>query len=150
MKNRSGKPFAGTRLASYLEKRILELRPKKTQIAIATEAGFVNPNMLAMIKAGTAKLPLDRVSALAAALECDPTMLFMLALEQLGGDTTDVAIKQIFGTLVTENEVAWLEEIRKASGNTNPSLTSKARSAISSRSPVQISLRSLARRSAAT
>jgi hypothetical protein len=53
-----------------------------------------------------------------------------LAIEQLGGDTTDLAIRQIFGTLVTENEVAWLEEIRRASGHSNPSLTSKARSAI--------------------
>ena len=82
----------------------LELRPKKTQIAIASEAGFVNPNMLAMIKAGTAKLPLDRVAALAIALECDSVMLFQLAIEQLGGDTTEPAIKQIFGTLVTEKK----------------------------------------------
>lgn len=130
MSSNQGKPYAGTRLAKYLEKRILELRPKKTQIAIASEAGFVNPNMLAMIKAGTAKLPLDRVSALATALECDRVMLFQLAIEQLGGDTTELAVKQIFGTLVTENEVAWLEEIRRASGHTNPSFTSKARSAI--------------------
>jgi len=130
MTNRQRKPYAGTKLAKYLEKRILELRPKKTQITIASEAGFVNPNMLAMIKVGTAKLPLDRVSALAAARECDPVMLFQLAIEQLGGDTTELAIRQIFGTLVTENEVAWLEEIRKASDHTNPSLTSKARSAI--------------------
>ncbi|WP_404926170.1 XRE family transcriptional regulator [Mesorhizobium sp. ORM16] len=130
MSSHQGKPYAGTRLAKYLEKRILELRPKKTQIAIAGEAGFVNPNMLAMIKAGTAKLPLDRVSSLATALECDPVMLFQLAIEQLGGATTELAVRQIFGTLVTENEVAWLEEVRRASDHTNPSLTSKARSTI--------------------
>jgi hypothetical protein len=130
MKSRSGKPYAGTRLAKYLEKRILELRPKKTQTAIANQVGFINPNMLAMIKAGTAKLPLDRVSALATALECDPVMLFQLAVEQLGGNTTELAVRQIFKTLVTENEVAWLEEIRRASGHSNPSLTAKARSAI--------------------
>lgn len=130
MRSRSGKPYADTRLARYLEKRILELRPKKTQLAIASEAGFVNPNMLAMIKSGTSKLPLDRVPALAAAIECDPTMLFMMAMEQLGGDTTELAVKQIFGTLVTENEVTWLEEIRRASDHSNPSLTTRARSAI--------------------
>ena len=130
MTNRQGKPYAGTRLAKYLDKRILELRPKKTQIAIASEAGFVNPNMLAMIKAGTAKLPLDRVSALATSLECDPVMLFQLAIEQLGGDTTELAVRQIFGTRATEIEVALLEEIRRASDHSNPNLTSKARSAI--------------------
>lgn len=123
-------PFSGTRLARYLTARILELRPKKTQTAIAAEAGFVNPNVLAIIKSGKTKLPLDRVPALAKALECDPGMLFMMALEQLGGSTTERAIKQIFGTLVTENEAAWLDEIRQASGHTNPSLTTRARSAI--------------------
>lgn len=130
MSNRQGKPYAGTKLARYLEKRILELRPKKTQITIASEAGFNNPNMLAMIKAGTTKLPLDRVVALATALDCDPVMLFRLAIQQLGGDTTELAVRQIFGTLVTENEVAWLEEIRRASGHANPSLTSRGQSAI--------------------
>lgn len=130
MSKRPGKPYADTRCAKYVEKRILELRPKKTQFAIANEVGFHNPNMLAMIKAGTAKLPLDRVAALATALECDPVMLFQLAVEQLGGNTTELAVRQIFKTLVTENEVAWLEEIRRASGLSNPSLTARARSAI--------------------
>jgi hypothetical protein len=126
----AGKPFADTRLAKFLQKRILELRSRKTQALIATEAGFSQANMLAMIKVGASKLPLDRVPALAKALECDPALLFMMAMEQLGGDTTEPAIRRIFGTLVTENEVAWLEEIRKASGHSDPALTSKARAAI--------------------
>ncbi len=124
------KPFSDTRLPRYLEKRILELRPRKTQLAIANEAGFVSPNMLAMIKSGANKLPLDRVASLAKALECDPVMLFILALEQLDRNTTEQAIRQIFGALVTENEVTWLEEIRRASNRSNPSLTARARSAI--------------------
>lgn len=124
------KPFSDTRLPRYLEKRILELRPRKTQLAIASEAGFVSPNMLAMIKSGATKLPLDRVAGLAKALECDPVMLFILALEQLDRNTTEQAIRQIFGALVTENEVAWLEEIRRASDHSDPSLTARARTAI--------------------
>ena len=126
----AAKPFADTRLAKYLQKRILELRSRKTQAVIATEAGFAQANMLAMIKMGASKLPLDRVPALARSLECDPALLFMMAMEQLGGDTTERTIRQIFGTIVTENEVAWLEEIREASGHTDPSLTSKGRAAI--------------------
>ena len=86
--------------------------------------------MLSIIKSGASKLPLDRVVSLAKALECDPVMLFTLALEQLDRNTTEQAIRQIFGTLVTENEVAWLEEIRRASDHSNPSLTTRARSAI--------------------
>lgn len=124
------RPFSDTRLTRFLEKRILELRPRKSQIDIAAEAGFVNTNMLAMIKNGSTKLPLDRVPGLAKALECDPKRLFLLAMEQLGNDTTAQAIAEIFGTLVTKNEVAWLEEIRSASDHSDPSLTMRARSAI--------------------
>ncbi|MHA6642303.1 XRE family transcriptional regulator [Mesorhizobium sp. A623] len=130
MKSKPGKPYADSRLTKFLEKRILELRPRKTQSIIATEAGFGQVNMLAMIKYGSSKLPLDRVPALAKALECDPALLFMMAVEQLGGDTTDLTIRKIFGTLVTENEVAWVEEIRKASDQSDPHLTSKGRAAI--------------------
>lgn len=130
MKTTVRRPFSHTRLTRFLEKRILELRPRKSQIEIAAEAGFVQTNMLAMIKNGSTKLPLDRVPGLAKALECDPRHLFLLAFEQLGNDTTAQAIEEIFGTIVTKNEVAWLEEIRAASDNSDPSLTMRARSAI--------------------
>lgn len=130
MKKRTGRPYANTRLAAFLEKRILELRPRKSQIEIANEAGFIQPNMLSMFKNGASKLPLDRVPGLAKALECDPAMLFRLALEQLGADTTSKAIDEIFGTVVTRNEVGWLEEIRDASDHSDPRLTMKGRAAI--------------------
>lgn len=130
MKKITGRPYADTRLATYLEKRILQLRPRKSQLDIARESGFVQPNMLSMFKNGSSKLPLDRVPGLAKALECDPAFLFKLALEQLGGDTTVGVIEQIFGTIVTRNEVLWLEEIRDASNNSDPSLTTKARTSI--------------------
>ena len=124
MKKSAGKPYAGTRLAKFLEKRILELRSKKTQSQIAVEAGFSQANMLAMIKTGANKLPLDRVPGLAKALETDPKLLFMMAVEQLGEDTTALAIRKIFGTIVSDNEIDWIEE------HSDPSLTAKARSAI--------------------
>jgi hypothetical protein len=43
-------PHAASELAVYLDRRILELRHKKTQREIAVTAGFTNPNMLTMIK----------------------------------------------------------------------------------------------------
>ena len=130
MKKTAAKPYADSRLVQFLAKRVLELRPRKTQSAIATEAGFAQANMLANIKSGANKLPLDRVPGLAKALECDAALLFMMAVEQTGGDTTELAIRKIFGAVVTENEVAWIEEIRNASDHADPSLTMKARSAI--------------------
>ena len=123
------KPHANTPLADFIEKRVLAMRPKP-QNEIAEEAGFVNTNMLSMIKSGAAKLPLDRVAGLAAALECDPKLLFRLALEQQGNETTALAIAEIFGAIVTRNEVVWLHEIRDASGNSDPGMTTRSRAAL--------------------
>jgi hypothetical protein len=129
MANPLGKPHANTRLVRFLTKRILELRPRKSQLEIASEAGFNAVNMMAMIKTGSAKLPLDRVPALAKALDVDAAYLFMMAVEQ-HDPTLARVIRDIFGTATTKNEVTWLEEIRDASEHTDPTLTSKARKAI--------------------
>lgn len=126
----SGKPHANSRLVSFLQRRILELKPRKTQAAIATEAGFRQHNMLTMIKSGTAKLPLDRVPALARALECDAALLFRMALEQLGEDTTEDAVAQIFRHVVTQNEASWLDAIRDASDNRDPPCTARSQRAL--------------------
>jgi hypothetical protein len=126
----AARPFAGTKLTTFLASRVLELRPRKSQAEIATEAGFSNANMMSMLKAGSVRLPLDRVPALALALETDPAHLFLLAIEQLAGDTTAMAFQKIFGTVVTENELDWVRAVREASDCTNPSLTRRGRTAI--------------------
>ena len=46
-----------------------------------------------MLKNGSIKQPLDRVASLAAALDCDPRLLFNLALDQMGRATTVRAIE---------------------------------------------------------
>ena len=127
---KTSRPYADSRLAAFVAQRVLELKYRKTQARIAAEAGFNNPNFLSMIKNGTSKLALDRVPALAKALECDAAYLFRLALDQLDSPTTETAIRQIFRAIVTENEAAWLEELRDASDNSDPALTTRARAAI--------------------
>lgn len=123
------RPYGDTELADFIAKRVLQIKPK-SQIDIAREAGFVNPNVISMLKSGATKLPLDRVLSLAAALECDPRHLFLLAIQQQGHETDHAAIAQIFGTIVTSNEAKWLEEIRDASGRSDPSLTNRSRTAL--------------------
>lgn len=122
-------PFRQTELARFLTKRVLELKPKR-QSAIAIDAGFANANMISMLKSGTTKLALDRVPALAKALDCDPAYLMRLALAQAVGDTAAKAILDILGTPVTRNEEGWLAEIRDASGNSDPRLTARTRSVL--------------------
>ena len=80
------KPYEDTRLAKFIQKRVADLRLRKSQIEIAIEAGFVSRNMITMLKTGASKLPLDRVPSLARALECDPAYLLRLTLEQVEGD----------------------------------------------------------------
>lgn len=70
--------------------------------------------MMSMLKAGSVRLPLDRVPALAAALEVNPVHLFPPRHQQLAGDTTAMAFQKIFGTVVTENELDWVRAVREA------------------------------------
>ena len=80
-----------------------------------------------MIKGGAAKLSLDRVPDLARALECGPAFLLRLAMEQALGETAAKAVGEIWGTPLTRNEVEWIAEIRDASGDTDPRLTTRSR-----------------------
>ena len=128
----ANKPYADTRLIHVLAKRILELRSAKSQADIASEAGFVSVNMLSIIKTGGTRLPIDRVPALAKALDVDPRRLLQLAVEQWVGGTAARTFDEIFGTIVTLNEIAWLKEIRDASDNGDPTLTTRARSTLRS------------------
>jgi len=127
---RAGLRYANSRLSNLVEKRILELRGAKSQLEISAQAGFAQPSMLAMIKRGASKLPIDRVSGLAAALDVDPRLLFLRALEQSHGDTVAQAIMEIFGTVVTRNEVPWLMAIRELSDGRDPRLTARALAAL--------------------
>ena len=123
-------PHATSDLAIYLDRRILELRHKKNQRDIAIAAGFTNPNMLSMLKNGDTKLAIDRTASLAAALEVDPKYLLRLALAQDGNETMFRIYDEVIGSVVSQNEVGWLEVLREASGNSNPAMTSRARSAM--------------------
>ena len=125
------KPYQDTELAKYVERRVLELKSKKTQAEIASEAGYPNANMVSMVKSGSSKLALDRVPSMARALECDPAYLMRLALEQAVGRTAAAAVIEIFGEPVTQNELGWIKAIRTASDNSDPRLASRSQAAIS-------------------
>lgn len=123
-------PHSKTAAASFLTERMRDLKHRKTQKEIAQEAGFLNANMLSLLKSGANKIPLDRVPALAKALEADPAYLMRLSLEQSVGITAANAIVECFGTPITLHELGWLDEIRDASGNTDPRITARSRSAL--------------------
>ena len=116
--------------AQFIAGRIDHLQGRRSQQEIAHAAGFKSPNMLSMVKDGKAKLPLERVIALAKALECDPRHLMRLALEQ---NLTQPVLDEIFassGGLSTANEQAILQEIRRLAGNSDPVLTPELKKAL--------------------
>lgn len=123
-------PHADTRLAKFISKRIDDLKSVKTQGEIATQAGFTNTNFLSMLKTGTSKLPIDRVPDLARALEADPAYLLRMTLEQQLGEVAARAVNDLFGTPLSKNERAWIDELRDASDQLDPHITRKSRAAL--------------------
>lgn len=120
-------PYENSPAALFITERVRDLKNRKSQKEIAREVGFVNSNMMSLLKSGANKVPLDRVPALAKALEADAAYLMRLALEQSVGVTAANAIIEVFGTPVSENERGWLDEIRDASGNSDPRITARSR-----------------------
>lgn len=123
-------PHAETRLAKFISKRIDELKGTKAQIDIANQAGFTNPNFLSMLKTGSSKLPIDRVPDLARALDSDPAYVLRLTLEQQLGPVAARAVNDLLGTPLSKNERVWIEELRDASDNLDPTMTKKSRAAL--------------------
>ena len=88
----------------------------KTQSEVCLEIGYVNPNLLTMIKKGRTKLPINKVKIFAKALGVDPVFLLKLAMKEYQPDTWDV-IEEIMGSdAVTDNEYEIVNLVREASG----------------------------------
>lgn len=122
-------PYASSRLAQFIDKRIEEIADK-SQVDIAREAGFSNANYLSMLKSGNSKLALDRVVKLAKALETDPSYLMKLALEQAFGTEMMITLSILLAADITSNERLWVDLIREHSGKTDPSPTEEEKNKI--------------------
>ena len=120
MTDASQRPFAHTSIAKFLDERVEQLKPTKSQRQIAIDTGYDKPNMISMFKRGDTKVPLDKIPALAAALETDAAHLFRLALEQYWPDL-DATIQKMIGHVATETEFKLLlEPWRHATDNMDP------------------------------
>src|SRR4051812_12146159 len=119
--NNSSLPDANTALTRFLGKRFAEFKGDKTQRQIAAAAGYDKPNILSMFKRGDTKIPIDKVPALAKALEVDVAHLFRLVVETHWPTVLPV-IEEIFGgQLASKNEVAiFLTKWRATTADTDP------------------------------
>lgn len=95
------------------------------QIDIAQELGFDQPNIISMFKSGKTKLPLRVVPKLAKILKVDPKRMLRLAMLEYQPETLR-AVEAVFGGVITKNEKAILDEIRRLSQCSDPEMTSIA------------------------
>jgi transcriptional regulator with XRE-family HTH domain len=122
-RGRAGMPYADMPLAQYISKQVdVQVSMGKNQRQIAQEIGYDKPNMISMFKRGEAKVPLDKIPALAKALNVDPAYMFRLAIQQYWPDMHK-AVAQIFGTVLTRNETKMIDVIRRATKGTDPEVT---------------------------
>jgi transcriptional regulator with XRE-family HTH domain len=128
---RPGHPHANSALARFLERRIDELRGLKSQREIATAAGFKRPNVLSMFKTGETLVPVDRIPALAKALNVDAVHLLRLRFQDPSSELGPV-IAEITGRhMATANERAiLLDKWRAASRNADPAPNARINAAV--------------------
>jgi transcriptional regulator with XRE-family HTH domain len=120
---RAGAP--PSRAACFINRRIYELRSRRSQAEIAAAAGFTSASFLAMIKTGRAKLPIERAAPLAKALDCDPAHMLRLALEQVVSKQVLADLYELIGIPLTANEREILNFIRSTSADRDPELTAR-------------------------
>ena len=124
---RAGMPYADMPLAQYISKQIdVQASMGKNQRQIAAEIGYEKPNMISMFKRGEAKVPLDKIPALAKALNVDAAFLFKLAIQQYWPEMGK-AIAEIFGTILTKNETKMIELIRTLTKGSDPELAHRVK-----------------------
>src|SRR5690349_5937385 len=91
----------------------------KIQKEVADELGYPTPNVISMFRQGKMKVPLEKVPALAAALELDPRDLLLAAMTEYAPATLR-ALTQVFGSFPTANETAILEFVRARTAQADP------------------------------
>lgn len=97
----------------------------KPQIQIAKEVGFEKPNVITMIKQGKTKVPINKISSMAKALEVDPVFFLKMCMQEYMPDLLDAVTTITNQPIVTANEMEFIEAIRGANPN-DPKLSSKA------------------------
>lgn len=104
-------------VAGYLTQQI-SISPK-TQAEITSELGLEKANIITMFKQGKTKVPINRVPAMARALNVDQIYLLSLVMSEYMPDAWS-AIQSVLKTaLITEYESAILSVVREASGGMN-------------------------------
>lgn len=97
-------------LNAYLTVKIAESGKSNTEIADAL--GYPRPNVVAMLKTGSMRLPLNKVSAMAKVLEIDKIFLLEKVMTESTPEMWE-ALKAIIGpNLISQAELKLVEFVR--------------------------------------
>jgi DNA-binding transcriptional regulator YdaS (Cro superfamily) len=122
-------PLSESKVAKFIAKRIDELQGVKSQRDIAREMGYERPNIVSMFKTGDTKVPLEKIPALARAIDSDPAELFRISMEQYWPELYGV-IRDIFGDIVSKDERDLIALVRKEMEKRDVTLTPEIKKAI--------------------
>lgn len=104
--------------------RLIQDRPDLTNVEIARRMGYERPNVIAMMRTGTMKIPVHRVPEFARILEVDPYALLQRVLSEYDPGLWALLTQLMGQQLVTRNELALLTVLRAEMGNMDPDLVS--------------------------
>ena len=104
-----------TTVADFIADRLAE--SDKTQREIAEECGFETPNIITMFKTGATKLPVNRIGALAKAIDADPAHLLRLVMREYIPETWEAIEDIMQSTMLTANELSLVRAYRQATGD---------------------------------
>lgn len=97
-------------VAGFLE-RIIN-RSKYSQKEIAEMCGFNSPNIITMLKQGATKVPVEKIPALAKALDIDRVEFFELVMKNYRPKEYEVIV-EIFGEPISDAERAIIKLLRQ-------------------------------------
>src|SRR5690606_10026295 len=124
MISKNGRTFETKSFASHLESLIEASH--KTQREIAKEIGYDRPNIITMFKQGLTKGAIEKIPALAMALDGDPARLLRLALNEYMPEVLET-IEQCLGSLLTSYEREVLGILRNVTLSAHPKLSALQR-----------------------
>lgn len=95
----------------------------KTNVEIAEALGYPRSNVIAMLKTGSMKLPVNKVGQMARVLGIDPVHLLDRILDESSPETW-AALREVLGNrLVSDNEYQLVQFVREFVGGYDPKLT---------------------------
>jgi hypothetical protein len=111
-KRKSGATEELLPLHTFLHRHIQSL-PGLTNVEIARVLGYPKPNVVAMMLTGSMKVPINKVPALAQALELDPLALLRRVMTAYAPEMWDT-FESVIGEdrLITTNEARLLQHVR--------------------------------------